>query len=174
MEKDKLTLSSSPTYPQTGHLMNLNRRNQESAEIHHFETYEGNHNFNDKSNIGPIQSQANPQRKQRDQEDQIIPNEDYPYTTRYRERLQAKASRQTRNPMPPIGTPAKQRQADKSETQCHPLVPQQRPWDPEPRPPKRSVSHNDQRKLDLLSDSQALKEAEHTTYIGARQIYKNA
>ena len=106
MEKDKLTLSSSPTYPQTGHLMNLNRRNQESAEVHHFETYEGNHNFNDKSNIGPIQSQANSQRKQRDQEDQIIPNEDYPYTTRYRERLQAKASRQIRNPMPPIGTPA--------------------------------------------------------------------
>ena len=106
MEKDKLTLSSSPTYPQTGHLMNLTRRNQESAEIHHFDTYEGNHNFNDKSDIGPIQSQANSQRKQRDQEDQIIPNEDYPYTTRYRERLQAKASRQIRNPMPPIGTPA--------------------------------------------------------------------
>ena len=37
MEKDKLTLSSSPTYPQTGHLMNLTRRNQESAEIHHFD-----------------------------------------------------------------------------------------------------------------------------------------
>ena len=46
-------------------------------------------------------------KKQRNQQDQNIPTEDYPHTVQYRERLQAKASRlMNKNPMAPIGTPA--------------------------------------------------------------------
>lgn len=105
-EIDKSTLSSSPTYPQINHPVDSSRKDQESAGIHRFDRYGGNRNSSDKSDTGHTQSQANLQRKQRNQQDQTIPDEDYPYTTRYRERLQTKASRQIRNPMPPIGTPA--------------------------------------------------------------------
>ena len=104
-ETDKSTPSSSLTYPRVEYPMDSTREDQKSAENHRSNEHEGNRNLNDKSDSGPTQSQANFQRSQRDQQDQIIPSEDYPYTTRYRERLQAKASRQTRNSMPPIGTP---------------------------------------------------------------------
>ena len=105
-EINKSTLSSSPTYPQVNLPVDSSRKDQESAEIHRFDRYGGNRDPSDKSDTGHNQSQANLQRKQRNQQDQTIPDEGYPYTTRYRERLQAKASRQIRNPMPPIGTPA--------------------------------------------------------------------
>ena len=105
-ETDRPTPSSSLTYPRVNHPMDSTRKDQESTEIHNLDKYGGSHIFNNKSDIGPTQSQANFQRNQRNQQDQIIPGEDYPYTTRYRERLQTKASRQDKHPMPPIGTPA--------------------------------------------------------------------
>ena len=105
-ETDRPTPSSSLTYPRVNHPMDSTRKDQKSTEIHNLDEYGGSHIFNNKSDIGPTQSQANFQRNQRNQQDQIIPGEDYPYTTRYRERLQTKASRQDKHPMRPIGTPA--------------------------------------------------------------------
>ena len=153
-ETDKSTPSPSLTYPRVKYPMDSTRKDQESAGNHHSDEHEGNRNLNNKSDIGPTQSQANFQRSQRDQQDQIIPGEDYPYTTRYRERLQAKASRQTRNSMPPIGTPTTSAVSETLSTEA--------------------VSQNDRRKLDLPSGSQALTETKRTIPIGTRQIYNHA
>ena len=106
MEMDKSTFSSNLAYPHVNYPMDSTRKDQESTGDHNLDEHGGNCNFNNKSDIGTTQHQADFQRSQRNQQNQIIPGEDYPYTTRYRERLQAKASRQIENPMPPIGTPA--------------------------------------------------------------------
>ena len=106
MEMDKSTFSSNLAYPHVIYPMDSTRKDQESTGNHNLDEHRGSYNFNKKSDIGNTQHQADFQQNRHNQQDQNIPDRDYPCTIRYRERLQAKASRQIENPMPPIGTPA--------------------------------------------------------------------
>ena len=97
-----------PTATETNYPTDPIQKDRNPIKHHRYSNNDGNHNLTNKSNIGPTQSQADFQRKQRNQQDQNIPTEDYPYIMQYRECLQAKGSQlvNNKNPMAPIGTPA--------------------------------------------------------------------
>ena len=105
-ETNKSVPSTNTAYPQTSHQPDPIQKDREPIRYHRHTNGEGDHNTTKESNIGLDRSQADFQRRQQDQRERITSDEDYPYTTQYRERLQAKASRQITNPMAPIGTPA--------------------------------------------------------------------
>jgi hypothetical protein len=105
-ETNKSVPSTSTAYPQTSHQPDPIQKDREPIRYHRHTNGEGNHNTIKESNIGLDRSQADFQWMQRDPPERVTSDEDYPYTTQYRERLQAKASRQIKNPMAPIGTPA--------------------------------------------------------------------
>ena len=92
--------STSTAYPKTNHQPDPIQRDLEPIRYLRHTNDEENHNTTKESSGG---SQAD---FQRDQQEQVTSDEDYPHTTRYRGRLQTKASRQIKNPMAPIGTPA--------------------------------------------------------------------
>ena len=85
MEMDKSTFSSNLAYPHVNYPMDSTRKDQESTGDHNLDEHGGNCNFNNKSDIGTTQHQADFQRSRRNQQNQNIPDGDYPYTTRYRE-----------------------------------------------------------------------------------------
>ena len=80
-DTNKSVPSTSTAHPQINYPTDPIQKDREPIRYHRHNKGEGDHNTTNESSIGPNKSQAGFQRKQRDQQEQIISDEDYPYTT---------------------------------------------------------------------------------------------